>query len=157
MGSGFTWVSDKVSELTTMIPSWMKKGLGVNSPAKKIIPIGADTVRGHEEGMKQRIPALQRMAQTVVSQGVVAPFKTQSRQALPSATGKRITNQVNQSQNTQAQNVFNVHIRPDDLGALSDDPAKLEQMGLQFMAFIADKMEELDRNLPTHNLEAMLD
>lgn len=107
--------------------------------------------------MQQRIPLLKKMSETVIAQGIMTPFKAQSRQALPSAMGKRSTNQVNQSQNTQAQNVFNVHIRPEDLGALSDDPAKLEQMGLQFMAFIADKMEELDRNLPTHNLEAMLD
>lgn len=158
MASGFTWVSGKVSELTDMIPNWMKKGLGVNSPAKKIIPIGADTVRGHEEGMKQRIPALQRLTQTVISQGVITPFRTQSRQPLPPTLNtKSTTNKLDQSQNTQAQNVFNVHIRPEDLGALGDDPAKLEQMGLRFMTFIADKMEDLNRNLPQHNLEAMLD
>lgn len=157
LASGFTWVSDKVSELTDLIPSWFSKGLKINSPARTIIPIGASTVEGHEVGMQQRIPLLKKMSETVIAQGIMTPFKAQSRQALPSAMGKRVTNQVNQSQNTQAQNVFNVHIRPEDLGALSDDPAKLEQMGLQFMAFIADKMEELDRNLPTHNLEAMLD
>lgn len=157
LASGFTWVSDKVSELTDLIPSWFSKGLKINSPARTIIPIGASTVEGHEVGMQQRIPLLKKMSETVIAQGIMTPFKSQSRQALPSAMGKRVTNQVDKSQNTQAQNVFNVHIRPEDLGALSDDPAKLEQMGLQFMAFIADKMEELDRNLPTHNLEAMLD
>lgn len=158
MASGFTWVSGKVTELTDMIPNWMKKGLGVNSPAKKIIPIGADTVRGHEEGMKQRIPALQRLTQTVISQGVITPFRTQSRQPLPPTLNtKSTTNKLDQSQNAQAQNVFNMHIRPEDLGALGDDPAKLEQTGLRLMAFIADKMEDLKRNLPQHNLEAMLD
>ncbi|WP_393965180.1 phage tail tape measure protein [Exiguobacterium sp. S22-S28] len=158
MASGFTWVSDKVSELTDLIPSWFSKGLQVNSPARTIIPIGASTVEGHEVGMKQRIPALQRMTQTVISQGVITPFRTQSRQPLPPTLNtKSTTNKLDQSQNAQAQNVFNVHIRPEDLGALGDDPAKLEQMGLTFMTFIADKMEDLNRNLPQHNLEAMLD
>ena len=51
LDAGKQWVIDKVKALADLIPNWLKKRLGIASPAKKIIPLGYDAARGLGVGL----------------------------------------------------------------------------------------------------------
>lgn len=46
------WVVDKIQDIADSIPGWVKKRLGIASPAKVMIPLGKFAMEGLAEGLK---------------------------------------------------------------------------------------------------------
>lgn len=56
-------VRDAVAGLGALIPGWARGALGINSPAKVMIPIGASTMEGVEVGIKDRARSLRSVVE----------------------------------------------------------------------------------------------
>lgn len=52
------WVIDKIQEIADVIPGWVKKRLGIQSPSKVMAALGLDTVRGLVVGLDQGTPGV---------------------------------------------------------------------------------------------------
>lgn len=75
---GFQWVRSRLEGVGRLIPGWLKKVLGISSPAKKVIPVGFWTAAGVGEGFKQGtrrriLPALAATATTIAAYTMPAP------------------------------------------------------------------------------------
>jgi len=57
---GLAWVRDKVSGVGKLIPGWLKKVLGINSPARATIPAGYYSALGVAEGFISGRSAIRR-------------------------------------------------------------------------------------------------
>lgn len=53
------WVINKIQEIADVIPGWVKKRLGIQSPSRVMAAIGVDTVRGMVVGLQAGAPGVQ--------------------------------------------------------------------------------------------------
>ena len=60
------WVVDKIQEIADVIPGWVKKRLGIASPAKTMIPLGKYAVDGLTEGLKRGQKKLEEQTKKMV-------------------------------------------------------------------------------------------
>lgn len=52
------WVIDKIQQIADVIPGWVKKRLGIQSPSKVMAALGVDTVRGLVVGLQEGTPGI---------------------------------------------------------------------------------------------------
>jgi hypothetical protein len=76
IAAGIEWVKDKVKGLGALIPDWIKDVLGISSPSKVMVGIGAQIVAGLTKGIGGQVPALRRQLSGV--SGVIASGITAS-------------------------------------------------------------------------------
>lgn len=61
------WVIDKIQEVADVIPGWVKKRLGIQSPSKVMAAIGVDTIRGLVVGLGEGTPGVTNAVDQLVN------------------------------------------------------------------------------------------
>lgn len=57
--AGWNWVKEKIEGLGNLIPQWLKDRLGINSPARVMIPLGEGVAEGVAAGIKAGNPLVE--------------------------------------------------------------------------------------------------
>lgn len=74
--AGFVWVQEKISSLAAMLPAWLRKPLGINSPSKVFIGLGGAIPEGLAVGINRGrtapLRAVGKMAAGVGAAGALA-------------------------------------------------------------------------------------
>lgn len=74
--AGFDWVKTTVGELATLIPGWMRRPLGINSPSRVFMKIGGGLTSGLAMGVDRTsahpMQAVRRMAAGVAAAGAIS-------------------------------------------------------------------------------------
>lgn len=74
LSDGMRRVKEAATRLADSLPGWMKKVLGINSPAKKMIPIGFFAGAGVASGLDLSVDMISRAAQNV-GENIAASIK----------------------------------------------------------------------------------